>query len=69
MTLSDALRSYRQHDPDGVMVVVSRQACEEGAQRIEALEKENSGLRAQCGGMQMTIEDLRAASGTSGKSE
>lgn len=69
MTLIEALRTAQQHDPDGVMMVVSRQACEEGAQRIEALEKENSDLRAQCGGMQMTIEDLRAASGTSGKSE
>jgi hypothetical protein len=32
-----ALRSYRQACPDGVMVYVSRQACEEGASKIETL--------------------------------
>lgn len=35
--LVKALRSYQQADEDGVMVLVSRQACEEGAAEIERL--------------------------------
>lgn len=35
-----ALKSYRQADQDGVMVIVSRQAVEEAADRIVALEQE-----------------------------
>lgn len=34
-----ALRSYQQADQDGVMVRVSRQACEEGAAMIEDLHR------------------------------
>lgn len=30
-----ALRSYQQADEEGIMVLVSRQACEEAAARIE----------------------------------
>lgn len=33
----EGLRGYQQGDADGVMVLVSRQACEEGAAEIEAL--------------------------------
>ena len=35
--LCKALRSYRQADADGVMVLVSRQACDEAAAEIERL--------------------------------
>ncbi|MCB1506279.1 MAG: hypothetical protein KDJ47_14975 [Hyphomicrobiaceae bacterium] len=35
--LIDALRSYRQADADGVMVLVSRQACDEAANEIKRL--------------------------------
>jgi hypothetical protein len=37
-TLSEILRLGRQYDPDGVEVVMSRQACEEAANHIEVLE-------------------------------
>lgn len=33
-----ALRAYQQADADGVMVLVSRQACEEAAAEIERLD-------------------------------
>lgn len=33
----EALRGYKQTDEDGVMVLVSRQACDEGAEAIERL--------------------------------
>lgn len=33
----EALRGYEQADEDGVMVLVSRQACDEGAEAIERL--------------------------------
>jgi hypothetical protein len=36
--LIKALRAYQQADIDGVMVVVSRQACEEAATELEKLE-------------------------------
>jgi hypothetical protein len=36
-TLSEILRLGRQHDPDGVEVVMSRQACEEAADQVETL--------------------------------
>jgi hypothetical protein len=39
MDLPTALRSYQQADDDGVMVLVSRQACEEAAAEIERLEE------------------------------
>lgn len=42
MVMSDlvqALRAYQQGDADGVMVLVSRQACDEGAAEIERLQK------------------------------
>lgn len=35
-----ALKSYTQADADGVMVKVSRQACDEAAERIAALERD-----------------------------
>ena len=37
MDLIEALRSYQQADEDGVMVLVSRQACDEAADEIERL--------------------------------
>lgn len=33
----EALRAYQQADEDGVMVLVSRQACDEAATEIERL--------------------------------
>ena len=36
----EALRAYQQGDADGVMVLVSRQACDEGAAEIERLRAE-----------------------------
>ena len=33
----EGLRAYQQGDADGVMVLVSRQACDEGAAEIETL--------------------------------
>jgi len=38
--LAAALRAYQQGDMDGVMVLVSRQACDEGADWLERLERE-----------------------------
>jgi len=35
MTLSDVLRKGRQADPEGVEVIMSRQACEEAADLLE----------------------------------
>jgi hypothetical protein len=35
--LIEAIRSYQQADEDGVMVLVSRQACDEAATEIERL--------------------------------
>lgn len=37
MDLLEALRSYQQADEDGVMVLVSRQACDEAVAEIERL--------------------------------
>jgi len=37
----DALRAYKQADADGVMVLVSRQACEVAAADIEVLRISN----------------------------
>lgn len=46
MTFLDALKNYQQADADGVMVLVSRQACDEAAAEIERLRKEIEDLRA-----------------------
>lgn len=35
MSLIEALRDYRPADDDGVMVIVSRQACDEAADALE----------------------------------
>ena len=40
-----ALRSYTQADEDGVVVKVSRQACDEAADRLAALEAELAKVR------------------------
>ena len=45
-TLVAALRTQRQIDMDGCEVAVSRQACDEAADRIEALEAEVVRLKA-----------------------
>lgn len=45
MIVSDALRSYKQADNDGVMVIVSRQACDEAADMLDALEKSLADFR------------------------
>ncbi len=37
--LLGALRAGKQADADGAMVIVSRQACQEAAARIEAMRK------------------------------
>lgn len=37
--LTEALRNGQQADEDGVMCVVSRQACHEAADRIDRLER------------------------------
>lgn len=37
--LIEALRAYRQADEDGIMVIVSRQACDEAADEIERLRR------------------------------
>lgn len=37
MTLIEALRDYKQADKDGVIVLVSRQACDEAADEIVRL--------------------------------
>ena len=47
--LCKALTSYQQADEDGVMVLVSRQACDEAATRIRALASEKEGLRRETG--------------------
>lgn len=56
--LIKALRAGKQQDDDGIMVAVSRQACEEAVMAIQFLQKENADLRAQNGGMEMEIKDL-----------
>lgn len=38
--LTTALKSYTQADEDGVMVKVSRQACDEAVERIAVLERD-----------------------------
>lgn len=38
--LADALRSYQQGNEEGLMVYVSRQACDEGAYWLERLNQE-----------------------------
>lgn len=43
-----ALRAYRQFDDDGVMVIVSRQACEEAAEFIEATRTAIPDLQPTC---------------------
>ena len=40
LEIAEALRAYQQGDMDGVMVLVSRQACEEGAEWLERLNLE-----------------------------
>lgn len=45
--LLKALRSYQQADEEGVMVLVSRQACEEAATAIERLRGERDALAFQ----------------------
>lgn len=40
LEIAEALRAYQQGDMDGVMVLVSRQACEEGAEWLERLNRE-----------------------------
>lgn len=42
--LTDALRNGQQCDEDGVICIVSRQACHEAAARIEALEAQMKAL-------------------------
>lgn len=44
--LCEALRSYQQADEDGVIVKVSRQACDEAATALSRLSRENEELRA-----------------------
>lgn len=38
MTLIEAIKSYQQADADGVMVLVSRQACDEAAAELSRYE-------------------------------
>ena len=45
--LCKALTSYQQADEEGVMVLVSRQACDEAATRIRALASQVDGLRRE----------------------
>lgn len=40
-----ALRAYQQADEDGVMVLVSRQACDEAASEIELLRERLNSAR------------------------
>ena len=47
--LCKALTSYQQADEDGVMVLVSRQACDEAATRIRALASQVDGLGRETG--------------------
>ena len=44
MSIVKALMSYQQADEDGVMCIVSRQACDEAADEIERLRAALSGL-------------------------
>jgi hypothetical protein len=44
--LIEALKSGTQCDTDGVMCIVSRQACHEAADRIERLESKIERLRS-----------------------
>ena len=52
MRWSKTLRAGRQADADGVMVIVSRQACEEAADRIAALtaevDEDNAEIASLC---------------------
>lgn len=59
MTLSEVLRTGRQHDPDGVMVVMSRQACEEAAAKIETLEASLQRIADYCGNRGAALQSAR----------
>lgn len=46
MDFLDALRDYQQADEDGVMVLVSRQACDEAIAEIERLRMQLAEAKA-----------------------
>ncbi len=47
-TALEALRAYQQADEDGVMVLVSRQACDECAAEIERLRADLQDFGSWC---------------------
>ena len=53
-----ALRSYTQADADGVMVKVSRQACDEAAERIAQLERDLADAQGIIGTYRKDYSDL-----------
>ena len=55
--LVNVLRSGSQCDEDGVMCIVSRQACHEAADRIEFLKAEVAELTAQRNGLLRVVTD------------
>ena len=63
--LVEALRAGRQADADGVMVIVSRQACEEAADRIAALtaevDEDNAEIASLCEAAERAESALAAA--------
>jgi len=57
----EALRSGTQADEDGVMVVVSRQACEEAADEIEKLRRKNEHLISCINGISRQCSEMAKA--------
>ena len=55
--LTEALRNGQQADEDGVMCVVSRQACHEAADRIDRLERVVAEIWKSFYGQNMQVEN------------
>ena len=58
--LAEALMAQEQADMDGVMVKVSRQACDESAATLRALAAENARLRAERDEQQERAEEAES---------
>lgn len=61
--LISALRAGQQADRDGVMVCVSRQACDEAADALTALQKQVAEQAAQIEALKLAEEGAKVAFG------
>ena len=60
MDVLDALRNYHQADEDGVMVLVSRQACDEAIAEIDRLNERVSELEVLVNEWREIAKDARS---------